>query len=117
MDRVTLISDLQSAQATYDGAEAEYNYQEKLYERNKTLHSKQLISDTEYEQYEYNYRRAKSTYDQSKAALAKAQRNLSYTIITSPINIRATTPKNMAASKKRFLFISTLFATNQNSSL
>ena len=86
MDRVTLISDLQSAQATYDGAEAEYIYQEKLYERNKTLHEKQLISDTEYEQYEYNYRRAKSTYDQSKAALAKAQRNLSYTTITSPIN-------------------------------
>ena len=27
MDRVTLISDLQSAQATYDGAEAEYIYQ------------------------------------------------------------------------------------------
>ena len=86
MDRVTLISDLQSAQATYDGAEAEYMYQEKLYERNKTLHEKQLISDTEYEQYEYNYRRAKSTYDQSKAALAKAQRNLSYTTITSPID-------------------------------
>ena len=86
MDRVTLISDLQSAQATYDGAEAEYNYQEKLYERNKTLHEKQLISDTEYEQYEYNYRRAKSAYDQSKAALAKAQRNLSYTTITSPID-------------------------------
>lgn len=86
MDRVTLISDLQSAQATYDGAEAEYIYQEKLYERNKTLHEKQLISDTEYEQYEYNYHRAKSTYDQSKAALVKAQRNLSYTTITSPIN-------------------------------
>ena len=86
MDRVTLISDLQSAQATYDGTEAEYIYQEKLYERNKTLHEKQLISDTEYEQYEYNYRRAKSAYDQSKAALAKAQRNLSYTTITSPID-------------------------------
>ncbi len=86
MDRVTLISDLQSAQATYDGAEAEYIYQEKLYERNKTLHEKQLISDTEYEQYEYNYRRAKSAYDQSKAALSKAQRNLSYTTITSPID-------------------------------
>ena len=86
MDRVTLISDLQSAQATYDGAEAEYIYQEKLYERNKTLHEKQLISDTEYEQYEYNSRRAKSAYDQSKAALAKAQRKLSYTTITSPID-------------------------------
>ena len=86
MDRVTLISDLQSAQAPYDGAEAVYIYQENLYERNKKLYSKQLISDTEYEQYEYNYRRAKSAYDQSKAALAKAQRNLSYTTITSPIN-------------------------------
>lgn len=86
MDRVTLLSDMQSAQASYDGAEAEYVYQEKLYERNKTLHEKQLISDTEFEQYEYNYRRAKATYDQTKAALAKAQRNLSYTIITSPID-------------------------------
>ena len=35
MDKVTLLSDLQSAQATYDGAKAEYDYQKKLYERNE----------------------------------------------------------------------------------
>lgn len=86
MDKVTLLSDLQSAQATYDGAKAEYEYQKKLYDRNKTLHEKQLISDTEYEQNLYNYQRAKSSYEESKAGLAKAERNLSYATITSPID-------------------------------
>ena len=86
MDKVTLLSDLQSAQATYDGAKAEYDYQKKLYERNRKLHGKQLISDTDYEESVYNYRRAESAYQQSKAELAKAERNLSYATITSPID-------------------------------
>ena len=47
MDKVTLSSDLQSAQATYDGAKAENEYQKKLYDRNEKLHKKQLISDTD----------------------------------------------------------------------
>lgn len=86
MDKVTLLSDLQSAQATYNGAKAEYEYQKKLYERNRTLHKKQLISDTDYEQSTYDYQRAKSTYEQSQAELSKAERNLSYATITSPID-------------------------------
>lgn len=86
MDKVTLISDLQSSQATYDGAKAEYDYQKKLYERNKKLHQKNLISDTDYEESTYNYQRAKSSYEQAEAALSKAQRNLSYATITSPID-------------------------------
>ena len=86
MDKVTLLSDLQSAQATYNGAKAEYDYQKKLYERNRKLHEKQLISDTDYEESVYSYRRAESTYQQSEAALAKAERNLSYATITSPID-------------------------------
>ena len=86
MDKITLQSELQSARATYDGNKAEYDYQKKLYERNKKLHDKQLISDTDYEQYVYNYERAKSSFDASKAALAKAERNLSYATITSPID-------------------------------
>ena len=86
MDKVTLESDLASAQATYDGAKAEYEYQESLYRRNKGLHDKQLISDTDYEQSLYDYRRAKSTYDSSRAALDKAKRNLSYATITAPID-------------------------------
>lgn len=86
MDRVTLQSELASQQATYDGAKAEYEYQAKNYERSKGLHEKSLISDTEYEQALYNYQKAKSAFDSSKAALAKAERNLSYATITSPID-------------------------------
>lgn len=86
MDKVTLQSELASAQATYDGNKAEYEYQKKNYERSKGLHEKQLISDTDYEQALYNYEKAKSQFDSSKAALAKAERNLSYATITSPID-------------------------------
>lgn len=86
MDKVTLQSELQSAKATYDGAKAEFDYQKKLYDRNNKLHEKQLISDTDYEETVYNYQRARSALEQSKAALAKAERNLSYATITSPID-------------------------------
>ena len=86
MDKVTLQSELASQKATYDGAKAEYEYQQKNYERNKGLHEKQLISDTDYEQSLYNYQKAKSAFDSSKASLTKAERNLSYATITSPID-------------------------------
>ncbi|MDR0894475.1 MAG: efflux RND transporter periplasmic adaptor subunit [Prevotellaceae bacterium] len=86
MDKITLQSELASQRANYDGAKAEYTYQEKNYERNKELHAKQLISDTDYETSLYNYQKAKSAYASSEAALAKAQRNLSYATITSPID-------------------------------
>ena len=86
MDKVTLQSELTSQQATYDGAKAEYEYQEKNYLRNKTLHEKQLISDTEFEESTYNYAKAKSAYESSEANLAKAKRNLAYATITSPID-------------------------------
>ena len=86
MDRVTLQSELASQRAAYNGAKAEYEYQQKNYERNKGLHEKQLISDTDYEQSLYNYQKAKSSYERSQASLAKAERNLSYATITSPID-------------------------------
>ena len=86
MDKVTLQSELASARATYDGNKAEYEYQKKNYERSKGLHEKALISDTDYEQAVYNYDKAKSMFDSSKAALAKAERHLSYATITSPID-------------------------------
>lgn len=86
MDRVTLQSEVASQRATYNGAKAEFEYQQKNYERSKGLHQKQLISDTDYEQAVYNYEKAKSSYESSQASLAKAERNLSYATITSPIN-------------------------------
>ena len=74
MDKITLQSELTSQQATYDGAKAEYEYQEKNYLRNKALHEKQLISDTEFEESTYNYAKAKSAFESSEANLAKAKR-------------------------------------------
>ena len=86
MDRVTLQSELASQKASYDGALAEANYQEKVYNRNKTLHEKGLISDSDFDESEYNYLKAKSTLDNCVANLATAERNLSYATITSPID-------------------------------
>ena len=86
MDKITLQSELLSARATHDGNKAEYDYQLNLYNRNKALYEKQLISATDFEQSAYNFQRAKSTFEQSKASLAKAERNLSYATITSPID-------------------------------
>ena len=63
MDRVTLQSEVASQRAAYNGAKAEYEYQRKNYERNRGLHEKQLISDTDYEQSVYNYEKAKSSYE------------------------------------------------------
>ena len=86
MDRATLESTAAQTRANRDGAKAEYEYQQKLYERNKGLHEKKLIADTEFEQSEYNYQMAKANYESSEASLATAERNLSYTIITAPID-------------------------------
>ena len=86
MDKVTLESDLASARATFQGSEAEYIYQKKNYERNVKLHEKGLVSDTDFELAEYNYRMSESAYNSSKAALDKAERNLGYATITSPID-------------------------------
>ncbi len=86
MDRVNLNNELQSATANYTGAKAAYEYQSSLFQRNKALHEKQLISDVDYEQSRYNYQQANSAFLQAKATLAKAQQNLSYATITSPID-------------------------------
>lgn len=86
MDKVTLQSELQLARATYDGNKAEYTYQKRTYERTRGLHEKGLVSDADYELAEYTYEKAKSALASSQAALSKAERNLSYATITSPID-------------------------------
>ncbi len=86
MDKVILHSEMLAQQATRDGAKAEYEYLQKNYLRKKALHEKQLISDIEYEEAEYNYAKAKSAYENSEANLTKAKQNLDYATITSPID-------------------------------
>ena len=86
MDKVTLESELASAKAAYEGSLAEYEYQKKNFERNAELAGKNLISESEYDSSLYEYRMAESTLHGNKAELDKAERNLSYAIITSPID-------------------------------
>lgn len=86
MDRITLQSELASARASYNGQKAQYEYQKKTYERNKVLHDKQLISDSDFEQSEFNYLQSKASFESSSADIVRMERNLSYATITSPID-------------------------------
>lgn len=86
LDKANLLNELASKKSTLASAKSEYEYQLKNYTRAKILHEKTLISDTDYESALYNYEKASNTYDVSKNDLAKAQTNLSYATIYSPID-------------------------------
>ncbi len=86
MDKVTLQAELESQEAQLANAKAEYEYREKNYRRNKILYEEKLISDTDFETAEYEYLKAKSTYEKSLADIVKVRRNLGYAVITSPID-------------------------------
>jgi len=86
MDRITLEAELQSAQSELANTQTEYEYRLKVYNRIKTLHEKDLISESEFDEAEYYYKKAKNSYEQSKASIVKVKRNLSYATITSPID-------------------------------
>ncbi|MDR2084635.1 MAG: efflux RND transporter periplasmic adaptor subunit [Bacteroidales bacterium] len=86
LDKTNLQNELESKQSNLAISKTEFEYQEKNYLRNKTLHDKQLISDSDYELSYYNYSKAKNSYDISRNDLAKAQTNLGYATIYSPID-------------------------------
>ncbi|MDL2212426.1 efflux RND transporter periplasmic adaptor subunit [Bacteroides sp. OttesenSCG-928-E20] len=86
LDKTNLLNELASKQSNLANAKTEYEYQLLNYNRMKTLHEKMLVSDTDYESAWYNYERAKNSYDISKNDLAKAQTNLGYATIYSPID-------------------------------
>jgi HlyD family secretion protein len=86
MDKVNLQADLVSKQAELASSKTECEYQERNYARSKTLHEKQLISDTDFETATYNYERAKNNYQNTLSGMTKVNRNLQYAIITSPID-------------------------------
>lgn len=86
MDKVTLQAELESAQSELASCKTEYEYRLKEYNRSKTLHDKELVSDSEYDEALYMYEKAKNAYEQSKASMVKVKRNLGYATITSPID-------------------------------
>lgn len=86
LDRTNLTSELASAKSNLEAAGSDLSYQKANHSRMKTLHDKGLVSDDEYETARLSLRQAESTYDMRKEAVAKAQTNLGYAYITSPIN-------------------------------
>lgn len=86
MDKVTLQAEYTSAQSEVASSKTEFEYRQKAYNRTKALYDKQLVSDAEYDEVVYMYEKAKNAYDQSRAALVRVKRNLSYATITSPID-------------------------------
>lgn len=86
MDKTTLQSELESSNALLRSAEVEFNYQKKNYERYKELFEKGLISQTDYEQEEYQYQTAQQSLARQRSEIAKSRRNLEYATITSPID-------------------------------
>lgn len=86
MDKVNLQAELSAANAQLATAKTEFEYQEKEYNRMKTLHDKELVSDSEFDQAQYQYQSARNAYSQTQASYTKVKRNLSYATITSPID-------------------------------
>ncbi|NDV66730.1 efflux RND transporter periplasmic adaptor subunit [Bacteroides sp. 224] len=86
LDKTNLLNELASKKSSVANSKTEYEYQLKNYTRIKTLFEKKLIADTDYETALYNYEKAKNSYDISKNDLAKAETNLGYATIYSPID-------------------------------
>lgn len=86
LDRSNLLSTLNAAKTDYETAMNEFQYNKKVYDRNKTLHDKQLISDSEFEQIEYQFIRAQNAVTKSKYEVEKATTNLGYATIYCPID-------------------------------
>ncbi len=86
LDKTNLLNDLASKKSNLAVSKTEYEYQQKNYNRTKTLYEKQMVSESDYETAYYNYNKAKNNYDIAKIQLATAQTNLSYATIYSPID-------------------------------
>ena len=86
LDKTNLISELNTAKANLNSAQSTVTYEEANYKRYKTLYDKGLVSADEYESALLSYRKAKEQVVTSMQSVQKAQTNLGYATITSPID-------------------------------
>lgn len=86
LDRTNLISELNSAGSNLNAAKSELDYQKLNHQRMQTLYEKGLISANEYETAKLGYDQAQSAFTARQEAVRKAQTNLGYATITSPID-------------------------------
>ena len=86
LDKTNLLSELNTAKANLASAQSSLNYQAANMERYKSLYKKGLVSADEYENALLTYRQAKEQVASSKENVQRAQTNLGYATITSPID-------------------------------
>ena len=86
LDKTNLLSELNTAKANLASAQSNLNYQAANMERYKTLYKKGLVSADEYENALLTYRQAKEQVASSRENVQRAQTNLGYATITSPID-------------------------------
>ncbi len=86
IDKVTLQSELQSADANVASSKATYDYTLTNYNRDKQLHDRQLISDYEFDTSKRDLQVAKTAYEKALADRVKASKNLQYAEIYAPID-------------------------------
>ncbi|MBO7139766.1 MAG: efflux RND transporter periplasmic adaptor subunit [Prevotella sp.] len=86
LDKTNLISELRTAQANLSSAQSTLNYEQTNYNRYKTLYDKGLVSADEYESAKLSYLKARESVTTSRQSVQKAQTNLGYATITSPID-------------------------------
>ena len=86
LDKTNLMSELRTAQANLSSAQSTLNYEEANFGRYKKLYDKGLVSADEYESARLTYLKAKESVTTSRQGVQKAQTNLGYATITSPID-------------------------------
>lgn len=86
LDKTNLTSELKTAQANLSSAQSTLNYEQTNFNRYQTLYNKGLVSADEYETAKLSYLKAKEQVNTSRESVQKAQTNLGYATITSPID-------------------------------
>ena len=86
LDKTNLTSELKTAQANLSSAQSSLNYEQTNFSRYQKLYDKGLVSADEYETARLSYLKAKEQVNTSRESVQKAQTNLGYATITSPID-------------------------------
>jgi len=86
LDKTNLTSELNTAKANLASAQSTLNYEQANFNRYQTLYDKGLVSANDYENARLSYEKARQTVNSSRESVHKAQTNLGYATITSPID-------------------------------
>ena len=86
LDKTNLMSQLNTAKTQLTTAQSQLNYQTANYKRYKTLFEKGLVAADDFDNAKLSYTQAKEQVVSAKEEVQRAQTNLGYATITSPID-------------------------------